>query len=191
MPWNTTLPADASKLRLSAGYIRANWTALENGDVPYVKLQLAEQGSNPTRANDTGWLFTKQASSQTELYYEDDRNPALVTQITSAGLPIWKGGTTGGTGVITATVAAAGKIVFPNGLTFIWGTFDPNSSTTVTFAGGGFASTCYNIQLTGSADNNSTFRAGVSTGTVTNTQFVFEGSVSSHWTPIYYFAVGA
>jgi hypothetical protein len=85
MAWDKTLPADASKLRLSAGYIRANWTALENGDVPYVKLKLAEQAANPTRANDTGWLFTKQASSQTELYYEDDRNPALVTQISNNG----------------------------------------------------------------------------------------------------------
>lgn len=81
MAWNKDLPADASKLRLSAGYIRANWTGIENGDVPYVYLRLAEQVVDPTRLNDRGWLFAKQDDSQTELFYMDDRNPAKVTQL--------------------------------------------------------------------------------------------------------------
>lgn len=85
MTWDPSKPADTTKLRLAPGLIRVNWNALQQGGVPYVKLQLAEQGSNPTRADNTGWLYTKEVSSQTELFYEDDRNPAKVIQLTNNG----------------------------------------------------------------------------------------------------------
>lgn len=85
MAWNKNLPADSTKLRLSAAIIRANWAAIEEGGVPFDYLQLSEQGSNPTRANDTGWLLGKQEDSQTELFYMDDRNPAVLTQLTRNG----------------------------------------------------------------------------------------------------------
>lgn len=86
MAWNKNLPADASKLRLSAGIIRANWDALETGGVPYDYLQLQEQAVNPTRQNNTGWIFSKDPGSGfTEFYYEDDRNPAIVTRLTNNG----------------------------------------------------------------------------------------------------------
>lgn len=85
MTWDPSKPADNTKLRLAPGLIRPNWNAIQQGNVPYVKIQLAEQGANPTRAVNTGWLYTKEAASQTELYYEDDRNPAKVIQLTSNG----------------------------------------------------------------------------------------------------------
>lgn len=85
MTWDPSKPADNTKLRLAPGLIRVNWNAIEQGGVPYDKLQLQEQGGNPTRADNTGWLYSKEVSSQTELFYEDDRNPAKVIQITSNG----------------------------------------------------------------------------------------------------------
>lgn len=86
MSWNPSLPADSSKIRLSAGMIRANWSALQNGTFPCVYLQLAQQGVNPTRADSTGWVFGKDPGSGiTELHYEDSQNPAKVIQITNNG----------------------------------------------------------------------------------------------------------
>lgn len=85
MPWSTSLPADSSKIRLSAGLIRANWLALETGGVPFDYIQLQEQVLNPTQTNNSGWTYTKEFSSQTELYYMDDRATPKVTQITSNG----------------------------------------------------------------------------------------------------------
>lgn len=82
MTWDPSLPANNSLVRLSPGYIRTNWNAIQEGEVPYKKLQLSKQVANPTRANDIGWLYVKQINSQEELFYQDDRNPALVTQIT-------------------------------------------------------------------------------------------------------------
>ncbi len=86
MAWNKTLPADSSKLRLSAAIIRSNWDAIETGGVPYDYLQLSKQVINPTRADATGWLYTKDpGSGYSELYYEDDRNPAEVIRLTNDG----------------------------------------------------------------------------------------------------------
>lgn len=85
MTWDPSKPADNTKLRLAPGLIRVNWNAIEQGGVPYDKLQLQEQATNPTRANNTGWLYTKEISSQTELFYEDDRNPAKVIQLSNNG----------------------------------------------------------------------------------------------------------
>lgn len=85
MPWDRTLPANSSKIRLSAGYIRSNWDAIEFGDVPYDKLQLQEQAANPTQTADTGWLYTKDSATITELFYMDDQATPEVIQLTSGG----------------------------------------------------------------------------------------------------------
>ena len=85
MAWNKDQPQNSTKLRLSAAIIRANWAAIETGGVPYDYLKLSEQLADPTRVDDYGWLFTKEEDSQTELFYMDDRNPAVVTQITKNG----------------------------------------------------------------------------------------------------------
>lgn len=150
----------------------------------------AVKGADPVVVAPAGETYTKTISAVTELFYS---NATQVTQITSGGLPIWKGGPSGSAGVVflsNASTSASNRLLLPNGVCFIWGSFNPNSSVNVTFPGGGFPNNCINIQLTGSADNNSTFRIGVSTGTLTQTGFTFEGSVSSHWNPIYYFAIG-
>jgi hypothetical protein len=84
---------------------------------------------------------------------------------------------------------ANGYTFLPGGLILQWGNFNPNSSTTVTFPLP-FPGNIFNLQLTGSASNNSTFRNGVSTGTLTKTGFTWQGTIDSHWTPIYYMAIG-
>lgn len=90
----------------------------------------------------------------------------------------------------TQPVASANGYTFlPGGLLIQWGNFNPNSSINVTFPIA-FPSAVYNIQLTGSASNNSTFRNGVSTGTLTTTGFTWEGTLSSNWKPIYWLAIG-
>ena len=86
MTWDPSKPADNTKLRLAPGLIRTNWNAIEQGGVPYDYLQLQEQGANPTRADNTGWLYSKQGSSgQSELFYQDDSATAKVIQLTSVG----------------------------------------------------------------------------------------------------------
>lgn len=86
MTWSTNLPTDGTKLRIAPSQIRQNWQAIENGDVPYVYLRLAEQIVNPTRADDRGFLFAKDPGSGfTELYYQDSRNPANVIELTANG----------------------------------------------------------------------------------------------------------
>lgn len=86
MAWDKTLPANSSKLRVSAGYIRDNWNAIQTGGVPYDKLKLKLQAANPTREATYGWSFTKDpGTGYAELYYLDDRNPASVIQLTNNG----------------------------------------------------------------------------------------------------------
>jgi hypothetical protein len=89
-----------------------------------------------------------------------------------------------------APVASAnGYIYLPGSILMQWGDFNPNSSTSVSF-NIAFPNNVWNIQLTGSASNNSSFRNGVSTGTVTLSGFTWQGTVDSHWTPIYWLAIG-
>lgn len=86
MSWNTSLPADGTKVRIAPSQIRANWQGIQDGIVPYASLRLAQQGVNPTREDSRGFLFAKNPGSGfTELYYEDSRNPASVIQMTANG----------------------------------------------------------------------------------------------------------
>lgn len=83
MAWDKNFPTDATKIRLDPAGVRGNWAALENGDVPYVKLRLTST-VNPTRDNNYGWVFGKNPGTGViELFYEDNQNPAKVTQLTN------------------------------------------------------------------------------------------------------------
>lgn len=135
MAWNKNLPADATKLRLSAGIIRSNWDAIETGLVPYAKLKLARQAANPTRQNNFGWIFTKNPGTGfSELYYEDDRNPASVIQLTSAGVL-----GSSSTAILTTGITFSGKTQVNNQTAIVsaWAQCQGTAS--------GFAGFAYNI----------------------------------------------
>lgn len=87
------------------------------------------------------------------------------------------------------TQAANGRTFLPGGLILQWGNFNPNVSVNVFFPFA-FPAAVYNIQFTGSASNNSTFRNGLLTGSLSQTGFTWEGTIDTHWNPIYYMAIG-
>ncbi len=85
--------------------------------------------------------------------------------------------------------SANGFSWLPAGLLIQWGSFDPTSSTSVSFPTS-FPNNAFSCILTGEAANNSTYRAGISQGTLTVSGFDFEGTVNPDWNPIYYIAIG-
>ena len=90
---------------------------------------------------------------------------------------------------LTGNNLSANGFCWVGGILIQWGNFNPNSSTSVTFPVA-FPTAVFNIQLTGSASNNSTFRNGVATGSLTTAGFNWQGTIDSHWTPIYWMAIG-
>lgn len=50
MVWNASKPADSDRIRLSAGLLRENFQAIEDGTVPYTTLSLEQQASFPALA---------------------------------------------------------------------------------------------------------------------------------------------
>lgn len=92
------------------------------------------------------------------------------------------------------SIGANGYITLPSRasqpLISQWGSFNPNASTAVSFPLT-FPNNVYAVFMTQSIDNNSTFRqASVSTGTLTTSGFTYEGTVSAHINPVYFFALG-
>lgn len=86
MAWNRSLPANATKLRLTPSILQANWDAIEFGQVPYDYLRLEKQGAAPARVANHGLVYSlNPGTGFTELYFRDDRNPSLQTQITNGG----------------------------------------------------------------------------------------------------------
>jgi len=86
MAWNKDFPANNTKIRLDPAGVRANWDAIETGGVPYDFLKLQLQGADHARETGYGWLYTKAGGSgRSELFYMDDRDPALVTRLTRDG----------------------------------------------------------------------------------------------------------
>jgi len=77
----------------------------------------------------------------------------------------------------------------PGGLLLQWGSFNPNVSTVVVFPAA-FTTVPFSVQLTVSASNNSTFRACVSTGSLTVNGFTFEGTIAAAANPVYWMAIG-
>lgn len=157
----------------------------KNGKHKFVSIPvLANYAAiSPAPVSGEGTLYSKTANGRSQLFYTQD-NLANEIKLTTSLNP--------------SIVSNGGYTFLPGGLIMIWGSFNPNVSTTVTFpnisftgyVGNGFPTNCFQVQLSGAADNNSSFRNGISTGTITQTGFVWEGSVSSHWNPIYYLAIG-
>lgn len=152
-------------------------------------LQMPEQGSAPTTAANEGGFYAKVGTlpAETDLFFRGESNgfEYQLTRVIAAS--------TASFGTNTVALGSAngfgGWTFLPGNLLLQYGRFNPNTSTTVQFPIA-FNAAPFSVQLTGSAANNSTFRAGVSTGTLTASQFVFEGSVNANWNPIYFIAIG-
>jgi len=128
MAWDKTQPTTATKLRLVPSVITPNWDALENGDVPYVKLRLAEQASNPSNVANVAYLYSKEdaATGFTELFSINSNGNA--TQLTKSSVIQLT--------PTAPTLSSTGRVYLPGGLLIQWGvtagTFD--GGTTVSFS---------------------------------------------------------
>lgn len=81
--WNSALPADSEDAKDGASRIRAFKTdvvervqvdhsfALDANDGAHKKVTLLEQGSDPTPAANTGFVYAKDLSGVTQIYYMD------------------------------------------------------------------------------------------------------------------------
>ena len=152
-------------------------------------LQMPEQASAPTTAANEGGFYSKVGANpaETNLFFrgESDGFEYQLTRVISASTASFSTNTV----ALGSANGFGGWSFLPGNLLIQYGYFNPNTSTTVQFPVA-FAAIPFSVQLTLSADNNSTFRVGVSTGTLTASQFVFEGTISSHANPIYFMAIG-
>lgn len=133
MGWQPSLPANATKIRLSPAIFQANWNALETGTVPYDALRLQAQAAAPARVAGHGFVYGKDPGTGiTELHYEDDQNPSVNTQLT--------------TSTATAGIGALGQLIYgsavitsgtyqntQNAFCSAWGNVDSAGSLTAGF----------------------------------------------------------
>lgn len=96
MTWNSSQPMGNTKLRNSPTLITNNFNAIEKGNLSLTHWQVnfidrdtvpgaPPPTTNPTRQDNTLILFSKTASSESELFLMDDQNPANIIQLTEAG----------------------------------------------------------------------------------------------------------
>lgn len=197
----TLVPNSGQSLGQTKSPIRTNFSLIQTaqdtnhvalglaGQGKHKFLQMPEQGSAPATAVNEAGFYAKVGTfpAESNLFFRGE-NSGFEYQFTRA-----VSASTASFGNNTVALPSAngfgGWTFLPGNLLMQFGTFNPNTSTTVQFPIA-FNAIPFSIQLTGSFDNSSSFRVGVSTTTVTNAQFVFEGSVTSHANPIYFVAIG-
>lgn len=129
MAFDKTLPADSSKIRESAGFIRNNWDAMQDGDYGAASMSTAYKprvinlpdqtaSGNPTVSSGVGRLFAKVSDSVNELFYLDDAGSGVLTQLTDAS---------------KKTLGTAGSIYIAGGLLLVWDVINAIDGATVTF----------------------------------------------------------
>ncbi|NIP43257.1 MAG: hypothetical protein GWO08_07780 [Gammaproteobacteria bacterium] len=91
MAYDKTKPADDDKISTSAGNLRDNFAAIEDGEVEHVAVQVTRQSSAPTPslASNAGMVYGLEktqddgSTTSTELIYEDE--DSNTTQLTFGG----------------------------------------------------------------------------------------------------------
>ena len=158
--WDPTQPLTTTKLRLVPSVITPNWDAIEDGDVPHVKVRLAEQAGNPTNEANRAFLYAKEDPSNgfTETFAINSNGS--VVQLTR-GVP---------------TISASGYVYLPGGVLLQWGTNAAvwNGTPTIAFPLA-FSAAPYSITANTKTAGSSS-RAFVTVGTLTTTT----------WTPTLY-----
>lgn len=208
MAYLRSIPQPSHNLSVSQGNILGNFQAIDSGTTGsagaigfsrnhvtmddntngglHYRVDYYQAVSDPVLATigAASSLYAKQVSSPELFYRSSSGDP---TQITSGSLPIWKGGTSGGTGIITATVSQNGQLNLPNGLQFRWGRGTAlNNGDSVSFSPA-FSSSCFSIQVTGQRGNNDVRSLWVGPSPSASSFQVFT-SISG--IDIWYFAVG-
>lgn len=85
MVWNPSRPADSDRIRLSAGLLRDNFQAIEDGNVPYTTISLEQQASFPPLANHNRlYGYLNATSGNTELMSVN--NAGQIVYLTEGGL---------------------------------------------------------------------------------------------------------
>ena len=191
MSYNPNIPNPNDLLSDSQGDILQNFQALNTvygtNHYPYDNATVGQIGKHkfvsmpvlaaaPATIAGEGALYFKTSGAGSALFMVRDGNAGTEVQLTSSS-------------VGNVQTAANGWTWLPGRLLLQWGSFNPNVSTVVNFPVP-FTTVPYNVQLTVSASNNSTFRACVSTGSLTVNGFTFEGTISAAANPVYYMAIG-
>lgn len=205
MTFNPNIPLGTDNLSTSQGQILANFTQLNtqfgvdhtafntgsgNGDGTHIKVTFDGPPSPiPTPSGNISNIYPNLVSAAQELHF---KNALGTTQITSGGLPIWKGGTPGASGVVSATTGGTnsnGSMTLPNGVILKWGTQTAvNDGATVNFPVA-FPSNCFSIQLTGVRDDVVDRAFWLKPG-FTTSSFVVRVNSSSSNMAINYIAIG-
>lgn len=187
MAFDKTLPADSSKIRESAGFIRNNWDAMQDGDYGAASMSTAYKprvinlpdqtaSGNPTVSSGVGRLFAKVSDSVNELFYLDDAGSGVLTQLTDAS---------------KKTVAQKGSIFVPGGILIQWDQLSLSNGGAITFQNA-FSAAAYSINVTRLTSNPPSATEPVmfitpynltTTGCnirISTTAGVFQGGVHTH-----------
>ena len=164
MAWDKTQPQGSTKIRNLGDVITPNWDAIETADDTFKPegLNLDKNAVDRTAIADAIVMYNK----ANELYAIDPSS--VITKLTGGSL----------------TAASPGKIVWPNGLTMIWGTGTASTAwVTKNFDLTGFATNCFHIS--GSAKG-----ATVTIGFDIVSKTQYKVKASSVTPAYYYFAIG-
>lgn len=211
----SNIPDGGDNLSTSQGQMQTNFGVLQSlysidhtgwtnvaGNGTHKKVTFNDVAAPGVPVSPASVAYTKTVGtpSREELFF---RNSFAETQVTSNGNDIWKGSAAaGGNGqVITALSGSegdSGSVVFPNGMAMIWGSFNPNDETDITFPGtgapgwptNGFLNKAINLQLTLGQSGSTGTRTTFKTGSLTKTGFTFQGTVTSSAAECMYFAIG-
>lgn len=163
MTYNPNIPAASDNLSTSQAQMLTNFGQLStqfgidhsafntgsgNGDGTHKKITFnAPPSPIPTPGGTVSNVYPNVVSAEQELHF---KNASHATQITSGGLPIWKGGTIGDSGVVSATTGgnnSNGSMTLPNGVIFKWGRqFIVADNTTVSFPVA-FPTSCFSLTI--------------------------------------------
>lgn len=184
IPQGKDNPSDSQPLLLSN--FQAIFTAQNRNHVSFadtsnsgrhVVIEMQEQSSDPIPVATFASLYVKNDAGTQNLYMRDESS--VIYKLTN-----------------DFTAATDGTLTIPGGLTFKWG-FKSGlaSGTAVTFPVA-FASTCYQVQLTGLQFNTSNVNRAYmvqkigASPTISATGFTFRTDESAANSSFYYFAIG-
>jgi len=164
MVFDKSKPTNSTKLRNLGEETRPNWAAIESAADTFKPegLNLDKNAVDRTAIADAIVMYNK----ANELYAIDPSS--VITKLTGGSL----------------TAAANGKIILPNGLAFIWGTGNANTTfTSKNLAVSGFANNCFHVS--GSAKGGT---KTIGFNIVSRTQYAVK--CDSGTSDYYYFAIG-